>query len=60
MKNDELISAAESILLARVVKGRLFGDVGAAILSSSDRLFLGVSVDTPSGVYVRNGALWPA
>lgn len=48
MKNDELISAAESILLPRVVKGRLFGHVGAAILSSSDRLFLGVSVDTPS------------
>jgi cytidine deaminase len=48
MKNDELISAAESILLPRVVKGRLFGDVGAAILSSSGRLFLGVSVDTPS------------
>ena len=48
MNNDELISAAESILLPRVVKGRLFGDVGAAILSSSGRLFLGVSVDTPS------------
>lgn len=48
MNNDQLISAAESVLLPRTVKGRLFGDVGAAILSMSDRLFVGVSVDTPS------------
>lgn len=48
MDNNQLISAAESVLLPRTVKGRLFGDVGAAILSASGRLFLGVSVDTPS------------
>lgn len=48
VNNDELISAAESILRPRVVKGRRFGDVGAAILSASGRLFLGISVDTPS------------
>lgn len=48
MNNDELISAAGSILSPHTVKGRLFGDVGAAILSSSGRLFMGVSVDTPS------------
>ena len=48
MKDDQLISAAEGILRPRVVKGRIFGDVGAAILSTSDRLFVGISVDTPS------------
>ena len=48
MTDNQLISAAEGVLFPRTVKGRIFGDVGAAILSASDRLFLGVSVDTPS------------
>ena len=48
MTNDELISAASGVLLPRVVNGRLFSDVGAAILSASDQLFLGVSIDTAS------------
>ena len=60
VNNDELISAAESILLPKRRNGRLFGDVGAAILSSSDRLFLGVSVDTPSwGLCAESCALAP-
>ena len=46
--NNQLISAAESVLHPRTVKGRVFGDVGAAILGNSGRLFVGVSVDTPS------------
>ena len=48
MTNDELISAASGVLLPRLVNGRLFSDVGAAVLSASDQLFLGVSVDTAS------------
>lgn len=47
MTNDLLILAAENALQPRTVKGRLFGDVGAAVCSASGRLYVGVSVDTP-------------
>ena len=58
MKDQDLISAAESVLRPKTVKGRVFGDVAAAILSESGRLFLGVCVDTPSwGLCAERSAL---
>jgi len=48
VNNEDLIAAAERILRPRIVNGRVFGDVGAAVLSETGRIFLGVSVDTPS------------
>jgi cytidine deaminase len=49
MTNDELIGNAAAVLHAHTTKGgRLIGDVGAAVLSASGRLYSGVSVDTPS------------
>ena len=50
MDTTQLISAAAS--------GRLFGDVGAAVLSQDGRVFLGVCVDTPSwGLCAERNAL---
>ncbi len=58
MDYQGLISAAEGVLRPLTVRGRLFGDVGAAIVSGTDRLFLGVSVDTPSwGLCAERNAL---
>jgi cytidine deaminase len=49
MTNDELIAKAESVLNPYTTKdGRLFGDVGAALLSEDDKVYTGVCVDTAS------------
>ena|SRR5258708_862576 len=49
MTNEDLIKIAEAALNPHVVKnGRLFGDVGAALLSEHGQIHTGVSVDTPS------------
>ena len=48
MSNDELIALAASVLRPHTVEGRIFGDVGAALISQQNRLFTGVSVDTAS------------
>jgi cytidine deaminase len=48
MIEDELIAAAETVLQPYTTKGgRLFGDVGAAVLSSGGNVYVGVCVDTP-------------
>ena len=48
MTDDELIERAKAVLKPRVTKGgRLFGDVGAALISEQGRLHTGVAVDTP-------------
>lgn len=47
MSNSDLIAAAERVLKPYTTKqGRLFGDVGAAILSEGGRLYTGTYVDT--------------
>lgn len=46
--NNELIRIATSVLNPYTVQGRVFGDVGAALLSEGGRVYTGVSVDTPS------------
>jgi cytidine deaminase len=49
MTDDELIKVAENVLNPYTTKeGRLFGDVGATLLSESGKLYTGVCVDTPS------------
>ena len=48
MSDDELIALAASILRPHVVAGRLFGDVGAALISQGRCVYTGVSVDTAS------------
>ena len=49
MTNDELIQAAKSVLhLHTTEDGRVFGDVGAALLTHDGHVYTGVCVDTPS------------
>jgi hypothetical protein len=47
MTNDELIDAAAAVLKPyKSADGRLFGDVGAALVSEGGKLHTGVCVDT--------------
>jgi len=49
MTNDELIESAASVLRPhRTAAGRLFGDVGAALLSADGKLYHGICLDTAS------------
>jgi cytidine deaminase len=45
----ELIEAATAVLRPHRVGDRLFGDVGAALLTDAGTRFLGVCIDTGSG-----------
>jgi cytidine deaminase len=48
MTVDEMIAAAEKVLNPYTTKsGRLFGDVGAAVLSYNGNVYAGTCVDTP-------------
>ena len=50
MTEDDLIAAAVRVLKPhRTRDGRLFGDVGAAILSEKGNLYVGTCVDTGCG-----------
>ncbi|WP_218027888.1 cytidine deaminase family protein [Streptomyces marincola] len=49
LSNDALIAAAEAVLNPHRVGDRLFGDVGAAVLSAAGNLYTGVCIDTASG-----------
>ena len=59
MTDDELIAAAEKVLRSyRTAGGRLFGDVGAAVLSEGGRVYTGVCVDTSGwGLCAERSAL---
>src|SRR5690349_19935140 len=46
--NDELIKKAEAVLNYKEVNGRLFGDVGAALVTDKGNVYTGVCIDTPS------------
>ena len=49
MTNEALIKAAEAVLRPHTTKqGRVFGDVGAAVLTVRGTVYTGVAVDTPS------------
>lgn len=48
MRNDELIRHAEAVLKPWTTsEGRLFGDVGAALISAKGNLHVGACVDVP-------------
>ncbi len=47
--NNALIASAARVLNPHRVGDRLFGDVGATLVSKSGRLFSGVCIDTGSG-----------
>lgn len=59
MNNDELIEKATSVLSPHTTwQGRTHADVGAAVLSKSGELYLGVCVDTSSwGICAERSAL---
>lgn len=48
MKNEELIKKAASVVKVRKTKTGLFADVGCALISDKDRIYLGVSTDAGS------------
>ncbi|MGX1668505.1 cytidine deaminase family protein [Streptomyces sp. NPDC055400] len=47
--NDELIAAAQAVLNPHRVGDRLFGDVGATLVTTAGRTYSGVCIDTGSG-----------
>lgn len=49
MTNDDLIAAAAAVIQRHTgPDGRLFGDVGAALISERGQLYTGICVDTAS------------
>jgi len=46
---DELIGAAAGVLNPHFVGDRLFGDVGAALVTDGGNVYVGVCIDTASG-----------
>ena len=46
--DDELIKKAEAVLNPQRVDRRLFGDVGAALVTDKGNVYTGVCIDTPS------------
>jgi len=49
MTNEELIGRARAVVNPRRVGGRLFGDVGSALLTETGEVHVGVCIDTGSG-----------
>ena len=49
VSNRELITAAQSVVNPHAVGDRLFGDVGAALVTDRGNRYLGVCIDTGSG-----------
>ncbi|MEV0806578.1 cytidine deaminase [Micromonospora sp. NPDC050200] len=47
--HEDLIQAARAVLNPHVVGGRLFGDVGSALVTSKGNRYSGVCIDTGSG-----------
>lgn len=47
--NDELIASAEAVLNPHRVGGRLFGDVGSALVTDAGNVYTGVCINTGSG-----------
>lgn len=47
--HDELIASAQAVLNPHRVNGRLFGDVGASLVTDRGSCFSGVCIDTGSG-----------
>ncbi|HEY64603.1 MAG TPA: cytidine deaminase [Caldilineae bacterium] len=51
MSDEELVEKAKSVIHPRKIKGGfLVGDVGCALLTENGNVYLGVSIDTASGM----------
>ena len=50
MTNDELVARAEAVVNRQHVGDRLIGDVGAALLTDRGNIYVGVCIDTGSGI----------
>jgi cytidine deaminase len=56
--NEKLISRAKEVLRLHMSKGRLFGDIGAAVVSKNGNVFTGVSLDVPGvGICAERNAI---
>jgi len=51
MTNEEMIERAASVIRTRKTQSGLFGDVGCALLSSENKLYLGVCADSGANVF---------
>ena len=51
MTNKELISKAASGVKTRKTKNGLFGDVGCALISEKNQIYLGICADSGSNVF---------
>ncbi len=49
ISNDELIKRAKTVVNPKQIDDRLFGDVGCALATDQNHIFLGVCIDTGSG-----------
>jgi cytidine deaminase len=49
LSNEELIQSAAAVLNPRVVDGRLFADVGSALVTDIGSRYAGVCIDTGCG-----------
>jgi cytidine deaminase len=49
MTNEDIIEAAEKTLKSKMVGDRLFGNVGATLITDSGNSYSGVCIDTGSG-----------
>ncbi len=50
MTNDELVARAEAVVNPQRVGDRLIGDVGSALLTDRGNIYVGVCIDTGSGI----------
>jgi len=50
MTNQELIQKAASIINSKIINDFLVGDVGCALLTDKDNLYLGTCIDTGSSM----------
>ncbi len=50
MTNDELVARAEAVVNPQRVGDRLVGDVGSALLTDRGNTYVGVCIDTGSGI----------
>jgi cytidine deaminase len=59
MTNDELIAKADSVINRHIAGGRrMLGEVGAALVAESGKVYTGVSVDTPTwGICAERSAM---
>lgn len=58
MTNEELIEKAAAVINRHYSKDRLFGDVGAVVVSQSDKMYTGVCLDIPGvGICAERAAM---